>query len=387
MPVKILVVDDEPDLEALLRQKFRRQTREGVYDFVFAHDGEEALAKLKEFPDVDIILSDINMPRMDGLTLLQRIKESDILARAIVVSAYGDMANIRTAMNRGAFDFLTKPIDFTDLELTLSKTWEQVRVVKEAAKEHGQLEQIRQELRVASNIQLAIIPNVFPPFPGRTDFDLHARMIPAKEVGGDFYDYFLIDDKKLGFMVGDVSGKGVPAAIFMAMSRTLLRATALTGGTAAESLEYVNSILCKEDYASMFVTVLYGVVDLNTGIVTMTSAGHEPPFVMRADGNLELLELPRNLALSIDSPVSFRMGETTLAPGEMIFLYTDGVTEAENQQQAFFGRERLRHILTGSKDLSCMDVDQSVLDAVTEFTAGHPQSDDITCLALRFNGA
>src|ERR1051325_6158617 len=217
MPVKILVVDDEPDLELLIRQKFRRQIRNDEFRFVFAQNGVEALQKLEENADIEIVLTDINMPEMDGLSLLVRLNELNLLLKAVIVSAYGDMENIRTAMNRGAADFLTKPIDFQDLEITVNKTLKQLQVLKEAVQTHDQLLAIRHELEIARNIQQAILPRTFPAFPERKDFDLFAAMLPAREVGGDFYDFFLIDNDRLGFVIGDVSGKGVRGAIFLGM--------------------------------------------------------------------------------------------------------------------------------------------------------------------------
>ena len=219
--VKIMVVDDEVDLEPLIRQKFRRQIRDGVFDFVFAHQGLEALAKLIEQPEIRLILSDINMPEMDGLTLLTRLKElKNPMLKTVIVSAYGDMDNIRTAMNRGAFDFLTKPISFDDLEITINKTLDEISMLWQSIQEHDQLISIQQDLQTAREIQQAILPKKFPPFPERTEFSIYASMIAAKEVGGDFFDFFMIDNERLGFVIGDVSGKGVTAAIFMAVSRT-----------------------------------------------------------------------------------------------------------------------------------------------------------------------
>ncbi|MBM4159047.1 MAG: response regulator, partial [Ignavibacteria bacterium] len=156
---KIMVVDDEPDLEALIRQKFRRQIRGGEYDFVFAYNGLEALSKLIEHPDISIILSDINMPEMDGLTLLSKINElKNPSLKTVIVSAYGDMDNIRTAMNRGAYDFLTKPVDFNDLEVTIKKTIEEVELLRKAQMEHIKLVSIERDLNIARDIQQAILP-------------------------------------------------------------------------------------------------------------------------------------------------------------------------------------------------------------------------------------
>ena len=231
MPVKILSVDDEMDLELLLTQYFRRQIRKGEYEFKFAHNGLEALTMLLKEKDFDIILSDINMPEMDGLTLLTKINEMQNPAlKCIMVSAYGDMGNIRQAMNNGAFDFATKPIDLDDLSVTIEKAIEHIRYIKTMQQEHTQLESIKGDLAVASEIQQAILPRIFPPFPENAhQLDIAASMNAAKDVGGDFYDFFRIDQDHIGFVIADVSGKGVPAAIFMAVSRTLIRATGRRG--------------------------------------------------------------------------------------------------------------------------------------------------------------
>ena len=163
MPAKILVVDDEPDLKLLIQQKFRRQIRDGRFDFLFAHNGVEALAQLDANPNVDLILSDINMPEMDGLTLLTKLPQSPNQLKAVMVSAYGDLQNIRTAMNRGAFDFVTKPIDFEDLEVTIQKTVEELLKLRDGLKARQELLAIRRELDVARQIQQSILPRDFGP--------------------------------------------------------------------------------------------------------------------------------------------------------------------------------------------------------------------------------
>src|SRR5579863_2075341 len=175
MAFKILVVDDEPDLELLIKQRFRRKIRDGGFDFEFARNGEEALAKLTSDESIDIVMSDINMPVMDGLTLLLRLREMDRLLRTVVVSAYGDMQNIRIAMNRGAYDFLTKPIDFDDFEITLQKTIQEIEGVKAGHQARQRLEVIESELNVANRIQQSMLPRRFPPFPERRDFEIYAE--------------------------------------------------------------------------------------------------------------------------------------------------------------------------------------------------------------------
>lgn len=334
MSTKILSVDDELDLEVLLTQYFRRQIKKGEYEFVFAHNGLEALQKMLETPDFDIVLSDINMPEMDGLTLLAKINElKNPALKCIMVSAYGDMGNIRSAMNKGAFDFATKPIDLEDLEKSIQKAAEEVAFIRKSVQEHSQLESLKNDLALAGEIQQAILPNRFPPFPElATQVDIHASMTPARDVGGDFYDLFRIDNDRLGFVIADVSGKGVPAALFMAVSRTLLRATGQSGLSSAECLTAVNRMLCRESLDSMFVTGFYGIYDLSNGLVDYTNAGHTPPYLLHNDGHVEAVEVATNFVMGVFDDFVYESGKIKLEPGDTFLLYTDGVTEAFNTQ-------------------------------------------------------
>ena len=385
MPIKILSVDDESDLELLLTQYFRRQIRKGEYDFRFAHNGLEALTMLLKEKDYDIILSDINMPEMDGLTLLTKVNEMQNPAlKCIMVSAYGDMGNIRQAMNNGAFDFATKPIDLDDLSMTIEKAVEHIHYIKRMQKEHNELEGIKGDLAVAREIQQAILPRIFPPFPeNASQMDLAAQMTAAKDVGGDFYDFFRIDDDRIGFVIADVSGKGVPAAIFMAVSHTLIKATGIRDLASNECMETVNNILCNESVGSMFVTVFYGVYDLTTGQVDYTNAGHNPPYILHADGSVEMLKNDCNLVLGAVEDMKYNSQSLQLNPGDALVMYTDGVTEAENKAHDQFGESRLETELAALQGADSKQIVQTVLAKVREFAAGAPQSDDITQLVIR----
>ena len=386
MAVKILSVDDELDLEVLLTQYFRRQIRKGEYEFAFAHNGLEALQKLLETPDFDIILSDINMPEMDGLTLLAKVNElKNPAMKCIMVSAYGDMDNIRSAMNKGAFDFATKPIDLDDLSRTIEKAIEQVRYIRESQQEHNQLESIKNDLAIAGEIQQTILPRSFPPFPELTEVvDIYASMTPAKDVGGDFYDFFQIDDERIGLVIADVSGKGVPASLFMAVSRTLLRATALRGVSSAECLTYANKLLCKESLDSMFVTVFYGIYHYKTGMMDNTNAGHNPPYLLRGGRTVECLPVASNFVVGVFDDIEFESNTLTFGIGDTLLLYTDGVTEAFNDKREQFSESNLQDILASMHESSsAKEVVTSVLQSVKTFSGDYPQSDDITLLSLQ----
>ena len=385
MPVKILSVDDENDLELLLTQYFRRKIRKGEYDFHFAHNGLEALMMLLKEKDFDIILSDINMPEMDGLTLLTKINEMQNPAlKCIMVSAYGDMGNIRQAMNNGAFDFATKPIDLDDLSVTIEKAIEQIHYIKTMQKEHNELTSIKGDLAVAREIQQAILPRIFPPFPEETaTMDIAASMNAAKDVGGDFYDFFRIDSDHIGFTIADVSGKGVPAAIFMAVARTLLRATGIRAVSPAECMTYANALLSQEAVNNMFVTVFYGIYNIRTGEVTYANAGHNPPYLVRADGSVEMLPLSKDIVAGAFDDFQYSQESLQLEPGDTLLLYTDGVTEAINTEDKEYGEGRLEKQLAQCSNLSCQEIIDKVKEDVKAFAGEAEQSDDITLFALK----
>jgi sigma-B regulation protein RsbU (phosphoserine phosphatase) len=325
------------------------------------------------------------MPEMDGLTLLTKINEMQNPAlKCIMVSAYGDMGNIRQAMNNGAFDFATKPIDLDDLSVTIEKAIEQITYIKKMQMEHNELEGIKGDLAVAREIQQAILPRIFPPFPENAEvLDIAASMNAAKDVGGDFYDFFRIDDDHIGFVIADVSGKGVPAAIFMAVSRTLIRATGIRGVSASECMTYSNGLLAQESANSMFVTVFYGIYNIKTGEVRYTNAGHNPPYLMKTDGNIIQLPLSKNLVVGVMDDFEFTEETLTLEPGDTLLLYTDGVTEAFNSHEEDFGEKRLEETLSKLTQKSCQEIVDGVKSDVSAFVGETEQSDDITLLALK----
>ena len=385
MPTKILSVDDENDLELLLTQYFRRKIRKGEYEFYFAHNGVEALTMMLQHKDIDIILSDINMPEMDGLTLLTKINEMQNPAlKCIMVSAYGDMGNIRQAMNNGAFDFATKPIDLDDLSVTIEKAIEQINYIKQSQQEHTQLESLKTDLAVAGEIQQAILPRVFPPFPEFEDIlDVAASMTPAKDVGGDFYDFFRIDEDRIGFVMADVSGKGVPAAIFMAVSRTLIRAIGMQGNAPEDTITRANDLLCKESVNCMFVTVFYAIYNTKTGEVVYCNAGHNSPYLIHANGQVEVLPTSTNCMIGAIEGLSFNAGSLQMEKGDMLVMYTDGVNEAVNNSFEEFGDPRLEEALNQLSGKTCRETVDGLLSSVKTFVDGAPQSDDITILSIK----
>ena len=376
---RILVVDDEPDLERLVRQRMRRELRSGLFAMQFAHNGVEALEILEKEERFDMVLSDINMPKMNGLALLERIPSVDPDVRAVIVSAYGDMKNIRTAMNRGAFDFVTKPIDFDDLRVTIDRTLEHSQVWREAMQSRNRLAALEGELDVARRMQASILPTRFPQ---REGFDVHANMYPAQQVGGDFYDVQMLESGKVGMAIGDVSGKGVPAGLFMMSSRTLLKGSAIGSQDPGQVLTTVNSMLAADNAEMMFVTVLYGIYDPKTRQYTYANGGHDSPLVVHADGSATLLPHTGGVALGVLPEASYQTRTVQLQAGDTVLLYTDGVTEAQDLRAEQFGLERLRQCFREAVPDSAEAATERVFAAVRAFAGEAPQFDDITCLAL-----
>ncbi|MGE5395766.1 MAG: PP2C family protein-serine/threonine phosphatase [Candidatus Saccharibacteria bacterium] len=385
-PVKILVVDDEADMEPMIRQKFRQHIREKAFNFEFAFNGVEALERVTRSPEIGIVLSDINMPEMDGLTLLSKLKElKKPELKTVVVSAYGDMENIRTAMNRGAFDFITKPVNFDDLEVTINKALGEFLSVRLWMTEHDQLVSIQQDLTVSREIQQAILPRAFAPLPGAPNFDIYASMVAAHEIGGDFYDYFLIDQHRLGFVIGDVSGKGIAAAIFMAVSRTLIRATGLKGDSVSECMGYVNNLLCQESVSSMFVTAFYGELNCLTGEVAYVNAGHNPPYLL-SSGGIREVEMTNGLPLGVMENFNYASKKIHLHNGDQLLLFTDGVIEALNMEQKAYGEKNFERFIHQNLHLPIETIIKNSFAAVNDFVGQAPQSDDITLLGITFKG-
>ena len=244
-------------------------------------------------------------------------------------------------------------------------------------------ERISTELNVATSIQAGMLPALYPKFAGRDDFEVCAVMDPAKEVGGDFYDFFFIDPTHLAIVVADVSGKGVPAALFMVIAKTLIKNRTLLGGTPGEILTDVNSQLVESNESGLFVTAYLAILDLETGELLSANAGHEHPALRRADGSYELIVSRHNIALCAMDGIEYRTNSSTLAEGDSVFLYTDGVTEATDSETELFGDERLMSALNKNPAASPDEVVNNVRQAINEFVGEAEQFDDITMLAFK----
>ena len=247
-------------------------------------------------------------------------------------------------------------------------------------------ERISTELSVATQIQADMLPSIFPPFPNRTEFEIYASMRPAKEVGGDFYDFFLTDEDHLGIVIADVSGKGVPAALFMVIAKTLIKNHAQNGETPAEIFTSVNDQLCENNKEGMFVTAWMGILELSSGKLTYVNAGHNPPLRKTEDGRFEYFKSPAGFVLAGLEGIPYKQHEEHLNQGDMLYLYTDGVTEAADVSERLYGEDRLQNTLNANVGLAPEELILEVQKDISVFVGEADQSDDITMLCLEFHG-
>lgn len=243
------------------------------------------------------------------------------------------------------------------------------------------------ELRVARDIQMSMVPKTFPPFPHVPEFDVFALLKPAREVGGDLYDFFFIDKDHICFAIGDVSGKGVPAALFMAVTRTMLKSFISNDAPLEQSMFRLNNELCQGNDASMFTTLFCGILQIRTGEVVYSNAGHNFPYIYRADGTLEAVSSANSVALGCMEEIPYSSGVITLSKGDALILYTDGVSEAMNHQQELFSEKRLEATIQKSARSSSREIIKTIMDDIAVFVSGAEQSDDITLLVFTYNGS
>lgn len=392
MATKILVVDDEPDFELLITQFFRTKIQQNLFRFIFADSVQEALGILKSDPEISIVITNLNDPGNELMLLLEKVALLDQFCKVIVISAYGDMANVRMAMNRGAFDFIMKPIDFSDLDLTIERLVKQSALSKEALENKKALADIERQLDIARTIQQSFIPHNFNPMPSLPSIEIFGKMLPAKHVGGDFFDFFPLDDQHIGFIIADVSGKGVPAALFMAVTRTIIRTIAMKTNSPLETVQETNKLLNYENETSLFVTAFYGVINCITGEMSYSNAGHNPPYLLSEDNTVTEIGRQQGLPLGVlsEPELSNRLPYTErslqLKANDTLILYTDGVTEAMNISYKMFGEKKLTKILQTITDKSLEEIVDIILESVKKHGGKAAQSDDCTLLALRYKG-
>ncbi|MDY5956103.1 MAG: SpoIIE family protein phosphatase, partial [Frisingicoccus sp.] len=284
----------------------------------------------------------------------------------------GDLDVIVNVRNNAEFVVLSDSINATVVTLK--------HYIDEAS------EKMEQELKLAKDIQYSSLPNVFPAYPNRKEFDIYALMDTAKEVGGDFYDFYMLGDKHLAFLIADVSGKGIPAALFMMRAKTVIKSLAEAGNPVNDVFTLSNKKLCENNDAEMFVTGWMGILNLETGIIEYANAGHNPPLVRKKNGNFEYLKTRPGFVLGGMEGVRYKKNEFQLEPGDEIFLYTDGVTEATDKYDALYSEERLQNFMNSIRNADCETLCRMIRSDIDRFVGTAPQFDDITMLSLKYKG-
>ena len=328
-----------------------------------------------------------------GLVLLVIVGQSAFLHRALLrplkqISEEATRFSVENVASETKLQEIIRSRDeIGQLAASIDQMEEQIQsYVENLTRITAEKERMGAELALATRIQAAMLPHNFPPFPERHEFDLYASMDPAKEVGGDFYDYFLIDEDHLCLVIADVSGKGVPAALFMMASKIILASCAMLGQSAAEILTKTNEAICSNNQAEMFVTVWLGILEISTGRLTAANAGHEFPALRRAGGDFELYKDRHGFVIGGMEGMRYKDYELQLSPGDKLFLYTDGVAEATDPENVLFGTERMLEALNTEPEAGPEQLLKNVRAAVDGFVREAPQFDDLTMLCLEYSG-
>ena len=380
---KILVVDDAKANIKILADLLSDQAQ-----VLFATNGPVALQKAAQ-EDLDLILLDVMMPEMDGYEVCEKLKADTRTAQIPVVFVTGlsEEQDEEKGLRLGAIDYVTKPFSPAIVKARVRNHLQARQHQRDLEAAHAQLRASHEkEMRIAHDIQMAMLPKRERGGDTFDGFDIAAILEPARSVGGDLYNYFSVGDDRLLFAVGDVSDKGVPAALFMVKTNTLLRSVAGEIVELSTIMARVNQELSRENEACMFVTLIVGILDLNTGDFALANGGHNAPVLMKADGSCAYIETETGPALGFDESGEFPVMQSRLNPGEMLLLYTDGVTEAFNDCDEMYSDERLVEVLAGQAQSGAADTTQMLLRSVQDFAGNHGQSDDITIVALRNSG-
>jgi sigma-B regulation protein RsbU (phosphoserine phosphatase) len=383
----LLVVDDNEDNRYTLT---RRLQREGYTDLTAAVDGGQALDLLAR-RRFDLVLLDVMMPVLNGYEVLERMRADPRLrdVPVIMISANDELDSVIRCIELGAEDYLSKPFNAALLRARVSASLEKKRLRDQIVAVLGRLER---ELKSAREVQLGMVPVNFSLPAAAGDIDIFATLEPAREIGGDLYDFFWGDDARLYFVIADVSDKGAPAALFMARTKTMIRLVAtLTRGAEGgelgpdEIIRKVNEELCVDNREQMFVTVFCGILDPKVSVVTFCNAGHNPPYLINGSG-VTVLDGARSKPLGIRPTFHYGVATYDLTRGDSIFLFTDGITEALNEAGDLFSEERLVETLRRQADATAKGAVQEVVAAVREFSGTAPQADDIAAMLIRYNG-
>lgn len=381
----LLLVDDNEDNRYTLT---RRLQREGYANLTSAVDGRQAL-ELLGARSFDLVLLDVMMPDLNGYEVLEHMRADNQLRHipVIMISALDEIDSVIRCVELGAEDYLSKPFNPTLLRARVGASLEKKRLRDEIVAVLGRLEY---ELESARKVQLGMVPIDFSVPTAAGQVEIFATLEPARQIGGDLYDFFWSEDGKLYFVIADVSDKGAPAALFMARTKTMIRMVATLAGTRDGApvepsliIRKVNEELCLDNREGMFVTVIFGILDPATAVVSFCNAGHNPPYIVSSTNGVVALAGPRSKPLGIRPTFSYETATHKLDPGDCLFLYTDGITEAMNPAGDWLSDVRLEEALGALAGEPASAVVGKIIETVREFAATAPQADDIAAMAIR----
>jgi sigma-B regulation protein RsbU (phosphoserine phosphatase) len=392
--MRILVVEDSNMVQKVIALTLKQ----AGLNVIQAYNGKEALDIIEQSEGaVDAVITDCEMPVMGGIEFCQTLR---MLANykdipVLFLSAQEKKEKILEMYRVGASDYLSKPFAKEELIQRLFVHLN-VKVLLDKQKRHfiqlqhayelieAQKKRMQGELDVGREIQMSMLPLKFPPFPERDEVGIFASLTPAREVSGDFYDFFFINQDRLCFLVGDVSGKGVPSALFMVKAKTLIETKAKQNISTSAIISYVNDELCRDNDTSMFVTVFIGILDVASGLLEYTNAGHNPPYLRYHDGVIKSLDDRHGPVVGALSGLDYQQNQISMSNNDLLFLYTDGVTEAENADNQMFSDERLGKLIASLDSVSAEEIVGTIQEEIKAFEKDVDQSDDITMLAIQF---
>lgn len=377
---KILVVDDEPDLEVLIKQKFRKEIKEGKYNFSFANNGIQALEKIESDKEIELVLTDINMPEMDGLTLLSKIKElNNPLLHSVIVSAYGDILNIRTAMNGGAFDFVVKPIDLKDLEITITKALDNLQTFKKALITRDELITVRKELEEARALQLSMLPKKIPQ---SDELEFAVYMDTASEVGGDYYDFSQKDDGSLNIAIGDATGHGMRAGIMVSITKALFISDS-SEMDMADFFKSSNHTIKSLHLGRMMMA--FAMLNYKHKRISYVNAGMPSLFVYKNSDDEVIEQVNQSMPLGALSNSDFNIEHLDVNSGDIILLMSDGMPELFNEMNEMFGYKKIENILKTNNEKSPNELIEILKNEASEWAGEADPDDDITFVVIKVN--
>jgi sigma-B regulation protein RsbU (phosphoserine phosphatase) len=381
----ILAVDDTPENLDIVKGILAED-----YHIKVAVNGHIAL-KIAGSQAPDLVLLDIMMPEIDGYEVCRQLKANpetrDI--PVIFLTAKGETADEAEGFDLGAADYILKPVNPPLLKarvkthLALKRNMDELQAAYAVI--NKQKDRMQEELNVGRDIQMSMVPDVFPAFPDRKEFDIHALLKPAREIGGDFYDYFFVARDKLVVVVGDVSGKGVPAALFMAVTKTMIKSTANDDHSPASIMTRVNDEISQDNPSCMFITLFLGILDASTGEFHYTNAGHPYPYLRRAGGQVETLKQVHGPVVGAVDGLAYGEDTVSLGRGDQLLIFTDGITEAMNPGDELYGEDRVIELFGSASDVASESLVVATLDSVEAFAGEAEQADDITILALNYS--